>query len=820
MSTPTTATCDTCDEPLPRPKQSRTSPPRARYCSNACRQRSYRLRQQSGGVEAALGGGPLTQLSSFVGRTDELVELTRLLHEVRLLTLTGPAGVGKSRLALELAGQEARGRRCEVSVVKLGGITGSGEIRQRILAALDEVRDADDGVGPADRNRLLVLDDCEHVLDSCGALLTELLPGRPRLRVLATSREPLRLPGESVFSVTGLALSDPDSDHTLADCLRSDAVTLFMDRARAVAPDFQLNRDNAEHVEEICVRLDGLPLPIEMAARLIRVFPPAEIRSRLHDRLALLTNGWRLADDRHQSLRASLEWGYGLLSPVEQALLRRLSVLPGGFGPAAAAAVTADVPEAAGVLPEILVALESKSVITTLTRTGGPTRFGLLESMHCFGQERLVAEDEDAGTYERLVAWLTAMSLPVHSETVVSVATLERLEAERVNLAHAVDRLGSGSDERQLLLAGALAAVEVSRGQGVGVAGLVEHALERTAPDSVYRGVALEAMALASRDTEPERAAQHADEAVRVERGRGPSPLLGRLLLVRGTIRQTRDEREASLSDLEESLEIGLRLRHDTLAALSLGMIARHQVENGELGSAEREIERVLPVLRRRVAPRWLSTVLVTAGALALEKDDLAQAEEYFTESLRGGTDLHADAARALEGLALVAARGYRFDRGLRLLGAAERVRGGGQRASRWWRQRVRATREAALRALPAGRADTWLEAGRALPWRQVLSLALGDDTAGPRDEGAAHPLSLRERDVTALVVEGLTNRQIAARIHVSVRTVETHIRHIRTTLGLRSRAHIAAWAARQRPGSPAVPVHSEFEWTLQPVVG
>ncbi|MET9567340.1 ATP-binding protein [Streptomyces tauricus] len=769
-------------------------------------------------MEAALGGGPLTQLSSFVGRTDELVELTRLLHEVRLLTLTGPAGVGKSRLALELAGQESRSRRCEVSVVKLGAITESGEIRQRILAALDEVRDTDDGVGPSDRNRLLVLDDCEHVLDGCGALLTELLPGRPRLRVLATSREPLRLPGESVFSVTGLALSDPESDNRLADCLRSDAVALFVDRARAVAPDFQLDRDNAADVDEICVRLDGLPLPIEMAARLTRVFPPAEIRSRLQDRLALLTNGWRLADDRHQSLRASLEWGYGLLSPVEQALLRRLSVLPGGFGPAAAAAVTADIPEAAAVLPEILVALESKSVITPLARTGGPTRFGLLESMRCFGQERLVAENEDAGAYERLVAWLTTMSMPLHSEAVVSVATLERLEAERGNLAHAVHRLGAGSDERQLLLAGALTAVEVARGHGGRVAELVEQALERTAPDSVHRGVALEAMALVSRDAEPEQAARHADEAVRVERERGPSPLLGRLLLVRGTIRQTRDEREASLDDLEESLEIGLRLQHDALAALSVGVIARHQVEDGDLGSAEREIERVLPVLRRRVPPRWLSTVLVTAGALALEKDDLARAEEYFAESLRVRTDPHADAARAFEGLALVAARGYRFDRGLRLLGAAERVRGGGQRGSDWWRQRVRGTREAALRALPAGRADTWLEAGRGLPWRQALSLALGDDTAVPGTDEAAHPLSRRERDVAELVVEGLTNRQIAARIHVSVRTVETHIRHIRTTLGLRSRAHIAAWAARQRPGSPAAAGHDEFRWPLQHV--
>ncbi|MBZ6135641.1 ATP-binding protein [Streptomyces olivaceus] len=805
MSTPTTVTCDTCGTSLTRSKQSRTSQPRARYCSNACRQRSYRLRHRSGGVDAGLSSELLTQLSSFVGRADELVELTRLLHEVRLLTLTGPAGVGKSRLALEVAGQEARGRRSEVSVVRLGAVTGAEAVRRRVLDALGD--EPDGGPAASAPDRLLVLDDCDHVLYTCGTLLTELLPGRPRLSVLATSREPLHLPGESVFSVTGLALSDPESVNSLSDSLRSDAVSLFMDRARAVAPDFRLSRDNAADVAEICARLDGLPLPIEMAARLIRVFPPAEIRSRLHDRLALLTNGWRLADDRHQSLRAALEWGYALLKPVEQALLRRLSVLPGGFGPDAATAVTADVPGAATALPELLVALESKSVITPLTGAGGgAARFRMLESTLCFGQERLVAEGEDTATYERLTAWLTTISLPLRNEAVVPVAALDRLAEERVNLAHAVRRLGAGSDERQLLLAGALAAVEGAQGRDAEVAGLVEHALAQTAPDSEYRAVALEATALARRGTESDEAALRIDRAVREERRRGRTALLGRLLLERGILRQGRDEHRASLDDLDESLEIGLRSQHDTLVALSLGALARHWLESGDPAGAERELGRALPVLRCGVAPQWLSAVLSTAGSLALEKGDLKRAEEYFTQALRCRAHQHEDAARALEGLALVATRGYRFDRGVRLLGVAERVRGGRPGESDWWRQRVQQARETALRALPVGRAESWLEAGRAMPWRQALCLALGEESAEPRARGAAHPLSRRERDVAALVVEGLTNRQIAARIHVSVRTVETHIRHIRTTLGLRSRAHIAAWAAQQQADGPQTP--------------
>ncbi|MBB4779092.1 ATP-binding protein [Streptomyces rapamycinicus] len=803
MSASPTATCDMCGRPVRPHRQSSTSPPRARYCSNACRQRSYRMRQKSGGMDTALTETPLTQMSSFIGRTDELIDLARTLREARLLTLTGPAGIGKTRLALELAGQEARGRRHEVAVVRLSQLTEQEEIRQRILTTLDAMPDGADG---AEKDRLLLLDDCEHVLDTCGTLLTGLLPRHPRLRVLVTSREPLRLPGESVFPVIELALPDLDSGTELTACLRSDAVTLFMDRARAVAPDFQLTEANAADVGEICVRLDGVPLPIEMAARLMRVFPPAEVRARMDDSLALLTNGWRLADGRHRSLRASLEWGYDLLSAAERALLRRLSVLPGGFGPDAAAALAADIPEAVSAMPEILIGLEAKSVITPLPGADGPARFRLLESMRHYGHEMLVAQGEDTAAYERLTAWLTTASLPLREDAVAPAGTLGMLEKEHANLIHALRRLGSGDDERQLLLAAALTAAEVVGGRQSGAAGHIAHALDRTAPTSVYRGVALEAAAaLARREGEDAAAARRADEAVALERERGRSTArLGRLLLLRGMIRQQADEREASRADLAEALKIGLRLGHNMLTALCLGEIARQQLENGELGSAEQTIHRVLPALRRHAVPFRLRSVLVTAGALALEKDDLTSAEAYFAEALRARPAHRSDTAAAIEGLALVATRARRFDRGLRLLGAAERIRDDAGRGTEWWRRRVHEARETALRAIPPARAEAWLDSAQGLPEQQAISLALGDDGPEAPHKRPAHPLSRRERDVAELVMEGLTNRQIAARMHVSVRTVETHIRHIRTTLGLRSRAHIAAWVAQRQPKPPA----------------
>ncbi|MEU8874112.1 LuxR C-terminal-related transcriptional regulator [Streptomyces javensis] len=760
------------------------------------------MRQKTGGVDTALIETPLTQMSSFIGRTDELIELARILREVRLLTLTGPAGVGKTRLALELAGQEARSRRYEVSVLKLGPLTNAEEIRQGILTALGEMPDDTD---ETEKDRLLLLDDCEHVLDACGVLLTDLLPRRPRLRVLVTSREPLRLPGESVFSVVELGLPDLNSDTVLAECLRSDAVALFMDRARAVAPDFQLTEANAADVGKVCAGLDGMPLAIEMAARLMRVFPPAEVRARMDDRLALLTNGWRLADARHRSLRASLEWGYDLLSAAERALLRRVSVLPGSFGPDTASALAADIPEVVSAMHEILIGLAAKSVITPLPDADGPTRFRLLESMRCFGHEMLVAQGEDTAAYERLTAWLATVALPLHSEAVVPAGTLGTLEKEYANLTDTVQRLGSGTDERQLLLAGAMAAVEVAGGRHVGSAGCVAHALDHTIRTSVYRGVALAgAAALASREADNDAAALWADEAVALERERGSTPLLGRLLLLRGTVRRLRDEREVSFTDLEESLSIGLKLGHDMLATLCLAEIARHQMEAGELGNAEQTVRRILPALRRHAAPHRLRSVLDTAGALALEKGDLTMAESYFAEALLARPAHRSDTAAAIEGLALVATRAHRFDRGLQLLGAAERIGNGAQRGNVWWRRRVHEARETALRAMPPARAEACLDSGQSLPAHQAISLALGDDGPGAPHKRPAHPLSRRERDVAELVMEGLTNRQIAARMHVSVRTVETHIRHIRTTLGLRSRAHIAAWVAQRQPKPPA----------------
>ena len=808
MSSSKLLPCDTCGGSISRGEQTPMASSRSLYCSNACRQRSYRQRRKAGAAGAVSCGGPLTQLSSFVGRTDEMVELGRLLRSVRLLTLTGPAGVGKTRLAVELAGQERRSRHCEVVVVELAALADVGPMRQRIAAALGGEAEAGAlPVPPAGekdgRDCLLVLDSCEHVLDECGLILGELLLNRPNLRVLATSSESLRLPGEMAYAVSGLALPDPIDGSLLTDHLRSDAVRLFTDRARAVLSDFQLTQDNAAHIAAICTRLDGMPLAIELAARQIRMFPPDEINARLDDRLSLLTGGWRLADVRHQSLRASLHWSYDRLTPVEQALLRRLSVLPGGFCQDVAVAVAADDSVPAAAVSELLAALDRKSVITPCVDDAGPARYRLLESTRCYGHERLLAEGEEQRTYGRLVTWLAALAGPFQEAAIIPPEPLRRLELERGNLTHALDWLSTGSDERQLLLAGALAMAEMTWRPAESTYPPLLRALERTAPQSRYRAIALEGAAvLVGRDGDSDEAVRLAEQAVALEFCRRREPLFRRLLLLLSTVRESQGDRDGAYAALGECLAISRDLNDSRLTDVCLGALAQHLLLNGDPTRARQLVDQALPGLRAEALTDRLRAALLTAGAVALEQDDLSAAEAYLAEALDTSAGHPRDAARALEGLGVIAVCAYEFEHGLQLMVAAEEIDPSARSAGSSWQERVGAARAVALSALPRKRADDSRAAGHSLLPQQAVSCVV------QQQAHLCDPLSQRERNVVALLVEGLTNRQIAGRLHLSVRTIETHIHNIRATLGLRSRAHVAAWAAQQRPiaGNPSAP--------------
>ena len=321
------------------------------------------------------------QLNSFVGRTAEIAELRDILGESRLVTLTGAGGVGKTRLAVELTAQLAAQAGSTIHYVDLAPITDPDLVGDAVARAIglpdhagrSTVESLTRRIG--DRHVLIVLDNCEHLLEETAALIDPLLAGCPAVRLLATSREPLHVAAEMTWQVPSLSLAD-------------EAIELFTDRARSVRRDFTVTDDNATTVTEICRRLDGMPLAIELAAARVRALSPAEILDGLHDRFRLLSGGARTAVRRQQTLRASVDWSHSLLTQAESVLFRRLSVFVAGFDLDAAMAVcgSGDVPRYQ-VLDQLALLVE-KSLVQAES-TGDRTRYRMLETVRQFAREKL-----------------------------------------------------------------------------------------------------------------------------------------------------------------------------------------------------------------------------------------------------------------------------------------------------------------------------------------------------------------------------------------------------------------------------------------------
>ncbi|HEX7304984.1 ATP-binding protein [Lentzea sp.] len=743
----TCASCGTEFAPMPS---------RARYCSNACRQRAYRRR--SAGTSTVVAELPAYD-DSFVGREDELGELLSLLREHRLLTVVGAAGVGKTRLAVEVA---QRVRKTVVRTVELGKLSRPDQVVQAFAEAVGVYQHAGVALRTtllrelAHRRVLLLVDNCEHVVEECCAVVDALLARCPNVQVLATSREALRAAGEVVYPLHGM---------------NDDAVRLFVERAGAGGdPDM---------IAAICARLDGVPLAVELAAKLSASVPPGELVHRLDHRLDLLSDAGEQA--RHRSLRAAVSWSHDLLTTAEKEFFRRVALLPGGFGLEIARVVHG------GPVVDLLMGLQAKSLV--VRENDG--RFRMLESVRLFAEERLAEHGEHAVTAERIVAWLCEKGEPGATSSILTPDQVTALHQEYDNAAYAFDRLLAPQDGRRLMLATMLLRVCFDRGYFTEAGAVLMQVLHQTAADARYRILALEyASLLAVHEERHDEAVKHALEAVSTAEDSGTQSVMCRLYRTLATAYDSAGDVQNTAWALRMSIEHGKRNGNDVSVAVSSQNLSWWLLEQGEVDAAGVLIEDALPVLKVHARPDVVAIAVHTSGCIALERGDLATAGARFAESARlSATDPRA-VLESIEGRGLVAVLSGRHEIGVRLLAACRQMRVNWVVPSeQWWQRKMTAALDLAREALSRSAFTRALNAGRAMDVTHALETALDKEIA----QDAV--LSDRQRVVVELVARGMTNAQVAAALGISHRTVESHVHNVRTALNLSSRAELVAWA-------------------------
>jgi predicted ATPase/class 3 adenylate cyclase/Tfp pilus assembly protein PilF len=594
-------------------------------------------------LEAFIHNLPL-QLSSFVGREAEIQQAKQLLTENRLLTLTGTGGAGKTRLALQAAAEVIERFEHGVWIVELAPLNDGGLIEQEIAATLGLREEGEktlrqtltDALRP--KSLLLILDNCEHLIDACAHLAETLLRTCPNLRLLTTSREALAIDGEALLPLSSLSLPDDSEEaetETLAQC---EAIRLFIDRATTALPTFRFSAGNAQAVAQVCARLDGLPLALELAAARVKVLSPQQIAERLDDRFRLLSGGSRTALPRQQTLRALIDWSYDLLAPTEQTLLRRLSVFSGGWSLEGAEAVCSGGSVDEWEVLDLLSRLVAKSLVVVEPPSEGQVRYHLLDNIGRYAGERL-AETEEAKTLPgRHRDWF--LHLVEEAEPNLSGPShghwLNRLECDHDNFRAALRFTQPESPEVLLRLAGALSRFWHGRCYLREGRGWLEMALRLgpSAPDSA-RVKALHGLGLLSYACGDYTASQanHAqDLALRrtLQDTRGIARALSNL----GIIAAEQEDFASAQTMFADSLEQYRLLNDEVSAAHMLQNLGGIAVLQQDYAPAEALLQEALGLYRHLQDQLGAASALHNLGDLFLRQGRLEQAKPYFRDSL------------------------------------------------------------------------------------------------------------------------------------------------------------------------------------------
>ena len=619
------------------------------------------------------------ETTSFVGREAELEMVEELLRRSRLVTLTGPSGSGKSRIALRAATRFSGRYQDGVWLVELAPVSRPELVVPavaRALAARDEPGCTllDSIIAKLrETEALLILDNCEQVIDAAAQMIATLLQSCSRLRVLATSQTRLGVPGEASWPVPPLTVPEPDTGE-LAAVAAVESVRLLCDRAALARPGFTLTAENAPVVSDICRRLDGMPLAIELAAARVNALTVTQLSTRLGDRFELLTGGSRTGLPRHRTLEAAIEWSYDLLSETEQVCFRRMAVFAGGCTIDAAEAVLPDHKLPRGAVFETVTALIDRSLLTTEERSGS-MRYAMLESIRHYALGRLAAAGESTALGDRHLAWLLEFATKADLAGPDQAAWLDMLEDERDNFRAGLewclapqDRSRGSEPALALALAGALAPFWVVRGPVAVARRAIDAALAAAGPgaDSRLRVVALDgAGQLASVQADHDAQWVYQQESLAIWRELGDSARVASCLSDLGSVAHIRGEYAAAQAMYAEALELAERADDAQQMGKALNGLGRQALHHGDLDTATRYYTEGMARFREVGDLRQATLILGNLGVVAIDVGDLALAQQRLAEHLDNARRLgdRKLTAGALTHLGLVAFQAGELDR-------------------------------------------------------------------------------------------------------------------------------------------------------------
>jgi len=756
------------------------------------------------------------EVTTFVGRRHELTAAKQLFSHSRLLTLCGIGGVGKTRLARRVAAEVQRAFPDGVWQVELADLTDPALLGHEVAFTLG-LKDPSSDSGTArlidylvDKRLLLLLDNCEHLIDACAEMVDALLRGCPELHVLATSRQPLGISGESILTVSPLPVPDPDRGWSASSGY--DSVQLLVDRARAARPGFTVTDENRRVVSALCWRLEGVPLAIEMAATRLRTLSADEILIRLEDRFGLLTGGSRSASARQRNMRALVDWSYHLCTDSEQELWSCLSVFAGGIRLKAIEGVCAQTRLAEHDVLELVAGLVDKSIVTRDER-GGVTSYRMIDLIRQYGLRRLTESGQLVAATRRHRDWYAGQAARAYAEWFgpEQLTWYQRIRAEHPNFRAALEYCltqpeGAGQATQMVadlidcwIAVGYLPEARKWLDQALGQSGQADpvraRGLQLASYVALLQGDLPPAEAMLRESTDLARQAEDAHTLAWITFTSALAALLRRDLATADRLYQ--DARDQALAVGDQHALISTCCGWAMAGAL-----------RGDIEGSKARLNEIFAAAGRD--ERWAqSYVLLSLGIAQWSAGQREDARELILRaiSLKEPFDDRLGLALCVDVLAWITAAGDRLIEAAQLLGSAEEALAsiGTSVAAFGYVVAHHQACEAALRqTLGDAEFDEAFQNGRHLTYQATMAIASNAEAVASQgqrltvDGPDMSPLTRREAEIAQLIAQGHSNKTIASALVISQRTAEGHVEHILSKLGFTSRAQIAAWVTER----------------------